>query len=76
MERLENNFKTKVNSLVMFDNYYNSFVKPVKEKKNMHLWGYEEESQIIEQAENSQVEEAWLNESYTALLDAMDEQSN
>lgn len=76
MERLENNFKTKVNSLIMFDNYYNSFVKPVKEKKNMHLWGYEEESQIIEQAENSQVEEAWLNESYTSLLDAMDEQSN
>lgn len=48
MERIDNNFKTKVNSLIMFDNYYNNFVKLVKEKKNMHLWGYEEESQIID----------------------------
>jgi hypothetical protein len=29
MERMDRNFKTKTNSLIMFDNYYRNFVKPV-----------------------------------------------
>lgn len=76
MEKIDNNFKTKVNSLVMFDNYHNNFVRPVSQKRNMHLWGYEQEKQIIDQAEASQIDEAWLTAAYTQILDAMDDVSH
>jgi hypothetical protein len=42
----------------------------------MHLWGYEQEKQIIDQAEASQIDEAWLTAAYTQILDAMDDVSH
>lgn len=62
--------RVQADSLIFHDNYFHNFVKIADKIGNAYN---RESSDLKEQAANSPVDEAYLNEKYTELLNSMEE---